>query len=76
MTQYTLAYITSDSEWAEKQKSSLGERYKKDTKEFPELIKMLGENDSEIFVVNTDNGHWYPANEFFYMVTINGFTTT
>lgn len=44
---------------------------KKDTEEFPYLVQKV-EDEMDLFIVD-ENGTDYPANEFFYMVSVEEF---
>ena len=47
-------------------------KYREDTKEFPHLIEVI-EDEADIFVMDMDRSEWYPAKEFFHMVSISEF---
>lgn len=46
--------------------------YSEDTEEFPEIVPHV-EDEAATFVVDTRNGDFWPAREFFDMVTISHF---
>lgn len=43
-----------------------------DTKEFPDLISYI-EDEYAMFIVDSVNGDFWPANEFFYMINVTEF---
>lgn len=48
-------------------------QYRDDTEEFPEMVFYVVEDEVDTFVVDTRNGDFWPAREFFNMVTISYF---
>lgn len=46
-----------------------------DNEQYPKLLGRLKGNDTRMFVVDND-GAFYPADEFFFMVDVKSFTVT
>ncbi len=47
-------------------------QYRDDTEEFPEIVSYV-EDEANTFIVDTRDGDFWPAREFFDMVTISHF---
>jgi len=68
---YRVLRIAVPEVWDDYDKRGMTQ-YRIDSENFPKLIERLGD-ESDLFVLNMEDGNYYSAGEFFYIANVKEF---